>query len=217
MDALPHFQRRSRSIPNFALAYVKMAVGAGNIGRSNERDAYAKRALDARRSPDAARALLHRGLLLLQQRLRRSARRSRPTRRCVELYPDHSASRNNLAVLLPRTDQFDKARRALRHPARARLRVPGRRRQPRRRLRRAWTSRTRRCRSCDEFVDRFPDVESGYMSISASPSSAADRIWTKREAAFEKALALRPGLSTGGRGTGADRDAARRLRAYAAS
>ena len=45
LDALPHFEKAVSIDPNFALAYVKMAVATGNMGRTTERDRYAQRAL----------------------------------------------------------------------------------------------------------------------------------------------------------------------------
>ena len=87
---------RSRSIPVFALAYVEDGGGERQHRPLQRARPLCQARARACRSPDAARALLHRGLLLLGQCLQ-VARAIAAYQKAVDLYPDHSASRNNLA------------------------------------------------------------------------------------------------------------------------
>jgi serine/threonine protein kinase/Tfp pilus assembly protein PilF len=108
LDALPHFERAVKVDPDFALAYVKMAVGTSNMGRSNESDQHAKRALElVNRLTPRERYYIEGFYYSL--RIDGTARAIEAYEHGLALYPDHSASRNNVGLLYLRTDQLDKA------------------------------------------------------------------------------------------------------------
>ena len=44
--AVPFFEKAIALDPDFALAYTKLAVASNNLGQSNKRDEYAKKALE---------------------------------------------------------------------------------------------------------------------------------------------------------------------------
>jgi hypothetical protein len=82
----------------------------------------------------------------------------------LEIYPDHSASRNNLAVLYMRTDQFDKA---VAHLAELRERgfeFPGAAGN----LSESYIGLGKNDEAVEvmrEFVQKFPDNENGYSNL----------------------------------------------------
>ena len=190
MDAMPMFQRAVEIDPNFALAYVKMAVASGNTGRSNERDEYALKAiaLTDRLTPRERyyiEGYYHSGNLY------RTAQAIAAYQKAVELYPDHSASRNNLATLLNRVDQNERAvehynilrERGFDFPGTA-GNLAG--------AQIAMNRLTDALQSIEEFLERYPNVEAGHM-YHGFTNLAANRL-EQAMAAFDKARALRPGF-----------------------
>ena len=188
LDALPLFERATEIDPNFALAYVKMAVASGNIGRSNERDAYAKKALDLvdRLTP---RERYYIEGYYHSNNLYRTADAITAYQKAIDLYPDHSASRNNLAALLMRFDQNERAvehfnilrERGFEFPGTAGNHAS------------AYIAMNRdgdATRVMEDFTSRFPNVEAGHLYLAFTHQSAT-RL-DEAEASFAKALSLRP-------------------------
>jgi eukaryotic-like serine/threonine-protein kinase len=188
LDALPLFERAIQVDPNFALAYVKMAVASGNIGRSNERDEYAKKALALvdRLSP---RERFYIEGYYYSNDLYRTTQAISAYEKAIELYPDHSASRNNLAVILMRLDQNERAiehfnvlrERGFEFPGTAGNHAA------------ALVAMDRGAEAVQHLVDytgRFPSVEAGYLYLGMT-YQAINRL-DEAKAALERALALRP-------------------------
>ena len=188
LDALPLFEQATRVDPNFALAYVKMAVASGNIGRSNERDEYAKKALALvdRLSP---RERFYIEGYYHSNDLYRTAEAISAYQKAVDLYPDHSASRNNLAVMLMRLDQNERAvehfnvlrDRGFDFPGTAGNHAS------------ALVTMDRGAEAVQLLVDYtslFPSVEAGYLFL-GMVNQAINRL-DDAKAALERALALRP-------------------------
>ncbi len=187
-EALPFLQKAVAVDPAFALAHVKMAVIAGNLGRSRERDEH------------AARALQHLDRLTEQERLyiQAYAASGSPTtiqvaidtyERVVARYPRHGASRNNVASLYAIREQFDDAIRHYRVLFDGGYEFPG----VATGLALSYLSLGRGPEALavyDEYMARSP----------ASPQGPSGRgfalLWVGRydeaRAAFDRALALRP-------------------------
>ena len=188
-EALPFLQKAVAVDPAFALAHAKMAVIAGNLGRSRER------------SEHAARALQHLDRLTEQERLyiQAYAASGSPTtmqeaidtyERVVARYPRHGASRNNVAALYALREQFDDAIRHYRALFDGGYEFPG----VASGLALSYLSLGRGPEALavyDEFMARSP----------AAPQGPSGRgfalLWVGRydeaRAAFDRALALRPG------------------------
>jgi serine/threonine protein kinase/tetratricopeptide (TPR) repeat protein len=108
LDALPLLAKAVALDPDFALAYTKMAVINGNLGNSNLREEYARKALalTARLTP---RERYYIEGYYHANRSETFGKAIDAYRKVLELYPDHSASRNNLALLYLQTDQLNEA------------------------------------------------------------------------------------------------------------
>ncbi len=107
-EAAPHFQRAIERDPGFAMALAKLGVVMSNLGRHEEGDQYAERALE------------HLDRLSERERLYIEgwyASRKPSTidkaidsyERAIELYPDHGSARHNLGNLLFTTERYDEA------------------------------------------------------------------------------------------------------------
>jgi tetratricopeptide (TPR) repeat protein len=107
-EAAPYFQRAIELDPGFAMALAKLGVVMSNLGRHEEGDKY------------AARALEHVDRLSERERLYIQgwyASRKPSTigqaieyyERAIELYPDHGSARHNLGNLLFSTERYDEA------------------------------------------------------------------------------------------------------------
>jgi len=107
-ESAPHFQRAIELDPGFAMALAKLGVVMSNLGRHEEGDLYAERALE------------HLDRLSERERLYIEgwyASRKPSTidkaidsyERAVELYPDHGSARHNLGNLLFGTERYDEA------------------------------------------------------------------------------------------------------------
>lgn len=107
-EAAPHFQRAIELDPGFAMALAKLGVVMSNLGRREEADEYAERALSnldrlsererlyiegwyASRNPDTIETAIE------------------SYQRAIELYPDHGSARHNLGNLLFGTERYDEA------------------------------------------------------------------------------------------------------------
>jgi tetratricopeptide (TPR) repeat protein/TolB-like protein/predicted Ser/Thr protein kinase len=107
-EAIPLLEKAVEVDPNFALALVKLAVAHNNLGHSNLREEYAKRAV----------ALADR--LTLRERYYVEGyyyaghtdtigRSIEAYKKALNLFPDHASSRNNLALIYFQLERFDEA------------------------------------------------------------------------------------------------------------
>ena len=187
-EAFPHFERAIAIDPSFALAYIKLAVGNGNIGRSNERDRYAKRALELTDRLTPRERYYIEGYYY-SSRAEDTARAIEAYSKAVEIYPDHSASRTNLAMLYLRTDQLEKC---IEHYTILRQRgfefpgAVGNQSQ----CYIAGGNEAAAIELHNEFIARFPDVEAGHMFFGLAATSLNRLDEAERE--FNKARDLRP-------------------------
>ncbi len=107
-EAAPHFRRAIELDPGFAMALAKLGVVMSNLGRHEEGDQYAERALE------------HVDRLSERERLYIEgwyASRKPSTvdkaidsyQRAIERYPDHGSARHNLGNLLFTTERYEEA------------------------------------------------------------------------------------------------------------
>ena len=188
MDAIPHFQRAVEVDPRFALAYVKLAVAAGNTGRAAERSQYARRAIDLIDHLTPRERYYIEGFYYSTD-IYKSAEAIAAYQKAVDLYPDHSASRNNLAVMLGRLDQNERAAEQYNILRERGFEFPGTAGN----LAGVYIALNRPAeavRVLEDFTSRFPSVETGYMNLGFTHFAAGNL--DLADAAFQKALALRP-------------------------
>jgi serine/threonine protein kinase/tetratricopeptide (TPR) repeat protein len=187
-EAFPHLERAIAIDPGFALAYTKLAVGNGNTGRSNERDKYAKRALELTDRLTPRERYYIEGYYY-SSRLEDTQKAIDAYEKAVKLYPDHSASRVNLAVMYLRTDQVEKC---LEHYTVLRERgfefpgAIGNQSQ-------CYVEAGNNQAAIDlhkEFIDRFPDLEAAHLNYGLTLRSINRFDEAERE--LKRALDLRP-------------------------
>ena len=212
-DAFPHFERAIAIDPNFALAYLKLAVGSGNIGRSNDRDRYAQKALQLTDRLTPRERYYIEGYYYTA-RVDTTAKAIDAYLKAVELYPDHSASRTNLALLYLRTDQVEKC---IEHNTILRERgfeFPGAAGN----MAQCYVAAGNAAAAITvlkEFVERFPDLESGHVNLGLTYMSL-DQL-DEAERSLKRSVELRPDFPPGVVGQGQiaalrdDFDGARRI------
>jgi serine/threonine protein kinase/TolB-like protein/tetratricopeptide (TPR) repeat protein len=111
-EAIEFFEEAVRLDPEFALAYVKLSTTYGNLLQYEQRDRYAERALElADRLSERERYYLEGAYY--GSRLETNDRAIDAYERAIELYPDDSASRNNLAIQLGVAHRHEEAARRL--------------------------------------------------------------------------------------------------------
>ena len=188
LDALPHYERAVKADPDFAMAYVKMAVATGNVGRSTEREHHAERALGLIERLTPRERYYIEGYYH-SVRIETAPLAIAAYEKAIELYPDHSSSRNNLAVLYVQLDQLDKG---IAHSNILRERgfeFPGSAGN----LAGAYITLNRpdeALATLTDFAARYPNVEAVPMYIGQTHLSVER--FDEADAAFQKALALRP-------------------------
>jgi tetratricopeptide (TPR) repeat protein/TolB-like protein len=188
LDAIPHFEQAIKADPGFALAYAKLAVVSNNSGLSNDRDKYAERALQLvdRLTP---RERYYIEGFYYSARPETTTRAIAAYEKVLELYPDHSASRNNVATLYARTDQFEKAV-AQYDVLRARgFEFPGSAGN----AAQSYLALGRNDQGLalmHDFVARFPNLEQGWFYLGGMQFTL-NRL-DEAEATLQKAIALRP-------------------------
>jgi len=107
-EAAPHFQRAIELDPGFAMALAKLGVVMSNLGRHEEGDQYAERALEhVDRLSERERLYIEGWYASRKPSTVDNAIES--YERAIELYPDHGSARHNLGNLLFETERYDEA------------------------------------------------------------------------------------------------------------
>ena len=123
-EAIPLLERAAEIDPEFAMAHAKLAVAYGNIGdldKAREHSAIAMEHLD--RVTDRERYYIEGRHYSLEQG--GSEQAIAAYERAVELYPDHTSARNNLAQQLVNLERFDEAIRHFEHLRSSGMQFPG--------------------------------------------------------------------------------------------
>jgi serine/threonine protein kinase/tetratricopeptide (TPR) repeat protein len=107
-EAAPHFQRAIELDPEFAMALAKLGVVMSNLGRAEEGDQYAERALEhVDRLSERERLYIEGWYFSRNPSTIDKAIDS--YERAIERYPDHGSARHNLGNLLFETERYDEA------------------------------------------------------------------------------------------------------------
>ncbi len=107
-EAAPHFQRAIELDPGFAMALAKLGVVMSNLGRREEGDQYAERALQHVDRLSERERLYIEGWYA-SRKPSTVARAIEAYEQAIELYPDHGSARHNLGNLLYETERYDEA------------------------------------------------------------------------------------------------------------
>jgi tetratricopeptide (TPR) repeat protein len=165
-----------------------MAVAAGNTGRAAERTQYARRAIELVDHLTPRERYYIEGYYYSTD-MYKSADAIAAYQKVVDLYPDHSASRNNLAVMLSRLDQNERAAEQYNILRERGFEFPGTAGNHAG-VYIALNKPAEALRVLEDFTSRFPSVEAGYMYVGFTHLAAGNI--PLADAAFHKALALRP-------------------------
>jgi len=107
-EAAPHFERAIELDPGFAMALAKLGVVMSNLGRHEEGDEYAERALEhVDRLSERERLYIEGWYASRKPSTIGAAIDS--YERAIERYPDHGSARHNLGNLLFTTERYDEA------------------------------------------------------------------------------------------------------------
>ena len=106
-DALPHFEEALKLDPGFAMAMAKLSVVNYNLGY-DQWVGYAERTLEHVDRLTPRERYYVEGIYYMRQE-RTFDRAIEAYRSAVELYPDHSSARNNLALLLDQFEHYEEA------------------------------------------------------------------------------------------------------------
>ena len=176
--------------PNFALAYVKMAVGRRQHRPLQRARRVCRRKRCARRSADAARALLHRGLLLTANNFyttRAGDRRiSEGGRALSRSFGVAQQPRVFCCTDSIRTSEQSSITTCCASAASSSRAAPVITPVPMLALNRGAEA----VQLLEDFTGRFPNVEAGYLFLGMA-YQATNRL-DQAKAAFERALAIRP-------------------------
>jgi serine/threonine protein kinase/tetratricopeptide (TPR) repeat protein len=123
-EAIPRFERALEHDPDFAMAMAKLAVVHNNLGDQERARGYADRALEhVDRLNDRERYYIEGFAYSLRPE---TAERSLAAyAKAVELFPDHSSARNNLAQQLIYYERYEEAVEHLDYLRRQRMPFPG--------------------------------------------------------------------------------------------
>jgi tetratricopeptide (TPR) repeat protein len=107
-EAIPLFEKAVHEDPTFAMAWAKLSVIHGNLFNIPKAREYAEKALEnANRLKDRERYYIEGRYYSL--RAETALRSIEAYEKALALYPDDSASRNNVAIQYADLEQFDKA------------------------------------------------------------------------------------------------------------
>jgi tetratricopeptide (TPR) repeat protein/TolB-like protein/tRNA A-37 threonylcarbamoyl transferase component Bud32 len=107
-EAAPHFQRAIELDPGFAMALAKLGVVMSNLGRHEEGDEYAEKALEhVDRLSERERLYIEGWYASRKPSTIDKAIES--YERAIERYPDHGSARHNLGNLLFTTERYEEA------------------------------------------------------------------------------------------------------------
>ncbi len=107
-EAAPHFERAIELDPKFAMALAKLGVVMSNLGRGEEGDQYAERALEHVDRLSERERLYIEGWYF-SRKASTIDKAIDSYERAVERYPDHGSARHNLGNLLFETERYDEA------------------------------------------------------------------------------------------------------------
>ncbi len=107
-EAAPHFQRAIELDPGFAMALAKLGVVMSNLGRHEEGDKYAEKALEhVDRLSERERLYIEGWYASRKPSTIDKAIES--YEKAIERYPDHGSARHNLGNLLFSTERYEEA------------------------------------------------------------------------------------------------------------
>ena len=189
-QALPLLEKAVAVDPGFALAYAKLAVLHSNLGHSNLQDEY------------SAKALEHLDRLTPRERFYIQAYHysARPDtidkaienyNKALELSPNHTSSRNNLALIYNQLWRFDEAIRHYTVLQDRGFEFPGAA-VSLFEAHHAMGQTNRGLEVLQRYTARFPDAEAGFAFLGGALAVAGRT--AEAYAAFDRAIALRPGL-----------------------
>ena len=98
LEAIPLLEKAVKTDPSFAMALLKLAVTEGNLGHPLKSDEYSKRALEHldRLTP---RERYYIEGFYYSNKSDQLSRAIEAYKKAIDLYPDHSSARHNLALL----------------------------------------------------------------------------------------------------------------------
>ena len=189
-QALPLLEKAVAIDPGFALAHTKLSVVHSNLGHSNLRDQY------------SAKALEHLDRLTPRERfyIQGWHYAARPETldkaienytKALELSPNHTSSRNNLALIYVQLWRFDEAIRHYTVLQDRGFEFPGA--AANLFFAHNYVGQTERgLEVVQRYTTRFPDAEVGFANLGMALAAAGRT--AEAHTAFDRAIALRPGL-----------------------
>jgi serine/threonine protein kinase/tetratricopeptide (TPR) repeat protein len=187
--AIPLLEKAIELDPNFAMALTKLSVAHNNLGHVTQGEEYAKRAFDrADRLTMRERYYVEGSYYWFHTETLGKAIDA--YKKALELYPDHSSSRNNLALIYLSLEQYDNAIREYEELRRRGILFYGTYAA----LANAYAALGQLDKGeavIQDYIQRNPEVAAGYLGL-GSLLTVAD----KRDAAltaFGKGLSLDPG------------------------
>ncbi len=197
-QALPLFEKAVEIDPNFAMALAKLAVVHSNLGHSDQRQEYARRALDNNDRLTSRERYYIEGYYYTGEPATYE-RGMDAYRRGLELHPEDQGSRHNLAQAYQNLERYQEASEQYEDLIRRGTSFPstyGNLATVHARLGNA----SRAVELMQAFVDRNADNAGGYLNL--GNALIADGQLTEADAAFVRAYALDPlGAARGGRVT----------------
>jgi len=187
-QAMPLLERAVEIDPTFAMALIKLAVISGNLGLSDQRDAYAKRAFESRdRLTPRERYYIEGYYYSLDPSTTEQAIAA--YRQGLALHPEHQASRHNLAIRYEVLERYQEAAAEYEELIRRGTSNPNTHGGLAQIY--ALAGDTARARSVlERFIQAYPDNAAAYRNM--GEVLVIDGRANDAEAAFEKSLALDP-------------------------
>jgi tetratricopeptide (TPR) repeat protein len=107
-EAIALFEKALEVDPGFAMALAKLSVIHNNLGHDRESMEFARRALEHLDRLSARERYYVEGTYYIRRR-NTYARAIEAYRKAIELYPDHTSARNNLALLYQDFERYEEA------------------------------------------------------------------------------------------------------------